>query len=59
MHPAIEIDLHVDGICAAQRQTPIALGAAFRALDVRSNLLPLRRHLGEEGRPRCSDRRGG
>jgi hypothetical protein len=32
MYPAIEIDLHLDRICAAQRQSSAALEAAFQAL---------------------------
>jgi hypothetical protein len=41
MYPAIEIDLHFGHICAAQRQNPGALGAAFRVSTYGTNLLPL------------------
>jgi hypothetical protein len=40
MYPAIEINLHLDRICAAQRQSLIALEAAFRASTYGTNLLP-------------------
>jgi hypothetical protein len=45
LHPAIEIDLHLDRICAAHRQNPAAPEAAFRATTYATNLLPLRRIL--------------
>ena len=41
MYPAIGIDPHRDRICAVQRQSPIVLGAAFRALDLRHQPAPL------------------
>ena len=40
MYPAIEIDLHLDRICAAQRESSAAREAAFRALDVRHQPAP-------------------
>jgi hypothetical protein len=40
MYPAIEINLHLDRICAAQRQSSAALEAAFRASSYDANLLP-------------------
>jgi hypothetical protein len=40
MYPAVEIDLHLDRICAVQRHRPAAREAAFRALNVGTNLLP-------------------
>jgi hypothetical protein len=52
MYPATEIDLHLDRICAAQRQGPAALEAAFRPPTYGTNLLPLRRILAKGGQPR-------
>ena len=40
MYPAIEIDLHLDRTCPAQRQSPAALEAALRALNVRHQPAP-------------------
>jgi hypothetical protein len=40
MHPAIEIDLHLDHICAAQRQTPVIRRATFRAPNIRHQPAP-------------------
>ena len=40
MYPAIEIDLHLDRICAAQLPSPVAAEAAFQALTHGTNLLP-------------------
>jgi len=48
LYPAIEIDLHLDRICAGQRQSPAALEAAFRASTYGTNLLP-HRHILAEG----------
>jgi hypothetical protein len=48
MYPAIEIDLHLDRICAAQRQCPAALEAALRALTYGTNLLPIDTSRGRE-----------
>jgi hypothetical protein len=45
MYPAIEITLHLAGVCAAQRQSPAAFEAAFRAFNVRHQPAPLRRIL--------------
>jgi hypothetical protein len=45
MYPAIEIDLHLQFVFAAQRQNPAAPEAAFRATTYATNLLPLRRIL--------------
>jgi hypothetical protein len=51
MYPAIEIDLHLDRIRAAQRQCPAAPEAAFRALTYGTNLLP-HRHILAKGASR-------
>jgi hypothetical protein len=56
MYPAIEIALHLDRICAAQRQRPSALDAAFLALDIRHQPAPPPRFLAKGPRPRCIDR---
>ena len=40
VYPAVEIDLHIDCICAAQRRSPAALGGASRAPTCGTNLLP-------------------
>src|SRR4051794_10310741 len=48
MYPAIEIDLHLDRICAAQRQSPAALDATFQALKVRHQPAPPSTQLQEE-----------
>jgi hypothetical protein len=40
MYPALEITLHLNGICAAQRRSPAAFEAAFRASTYGTNLLP-------------------
>jgi hypothetical protein len=40
MYPAIEINLHLDGVCAAQGQGSAAPEAAFRASTYGTNLLP-------------------
>ena len=50
MYPAIEIDLHLDRICAAQRQSSVTPEAAFRASTYGTNLLPLQRVLAKAGR---------
>jgi hypothetical protein len=41
MHPAIEIDLHLERIYAARRQSPSVLEAASRVSMKGTNLLPL------------------
>ena len=41
MYPAIEIDLHLGRICAAQRQCPAAIEDAFQASTHGTNLLPI------------------
>jgi hypothetical protein len=40
MYPAIEIDLHLDRVCAAQGQSSAAAEAAFRVSTCGTNLLP-------------------
>jgi hypothetical protein len=40
MYPAIEIDLHLAHVCAAQRQALATLRAAIRALHVRHQPAP-------------------
>jgi hypothetical protein len=40
MYPAVEINLHLNRICAAQRRSPAAFEAAFRASTYGTNLLP-------------------
>jgi hypothetical protein len=57
MYPAIEIDLHLDRISAAQRPNPAALEGALPTLDVRHQPAPPSTHPGDEGQPRCGDRR--
>jgi hypothetical protein len=52
MYPAIEIDLHLDRICAAQPPNPAAPEGALRTLNVRHNLLPHRRILAKARQPR-------
>jgi hypothetical protein len=39
-HPAAEINLHLDHICAVQRGPSVASGYAFRGLDRGTNLRP-------------------
>jgi phosphoglycolate phosphatase-like HAD superfamily hydrolase len=41
MYPAIEITLHLDRVCAAQRPNPVALRSAFRGLHLRHQPAPL------------------
>jgi hypothetical protein len=41
MYPAIEIDLRLDRICAAQRLSSAALETAFRPSPYGTNLLPI------------------
>jgi hypothetical protein len=50
MYPAIEIDLHLDRICAAQPPSAAAPYGAFRASTYGANLLPHRRILAMAGR---------
>ena len=50
MYPAVEIDLHLDHVCAAQRGGPAALEAAFRTLAVWYQPAPPSTHPGK-GRP--------
>jgi hypothetical protein len=40
LYPAIEIDLHLARICAAQRQSPAPPEGAFRPLNVRHQPAP-------------------
>jgi|tagenome__1003787_1003787.scaffolds.fasta_scaffold19389363_1 hypothetical protein len=40
MYPAIEITLHLDGVCAAQRRSRTSLESASRDLHGGTNLLP-------------------
>ena len=58
MGPAIEIDLHLDRICAAQREGWPRLRPRFGPSAYDTNLLPLRRLLAK-GRARRIDRRNG
>jgi hypothetical protein len=51
MYPAIEITLHLDRICAGQRQRPPALEAAFRAFHVRHQPAPPIEHPGKGAGP--------
>ena len=41
MYPAIEIDLHLPHVCAAQRSSPAALEPAFRDLHLGHQPAPL------------------
>jgi hypothetical protein len=58
MYPAIEINLHLDRICAAQRKCSGSHEATFQASTYGTNLLPHRHILAEEPTAR-SDRRDG